>query len=140
MRRIAVIEDSETLAAAVAARLRAEGSDVRTAADGPGAVELCRRWEPDALVLDGGRSALPRAVIAVTAVAWLALVALNPDAMIARHDVDRYERTGKLDLAYARGLSADAVPALAALPPRVANVARARARPILRRKVSRCSP
>jgi DNA-binding response OmpR family regulator len=52
MRRIAVIEDSEALGAAVAARLRAEGYDVRTATSGPAGVELCRRWEPDALVLD----------------------------------------------------------------------------------------
>jgi DNA-binding response OmpR family regulator len=52
MRRIAVVEDSETLAEAVAARLRAEGYEVRLAADGPSGVELCRRWLPDLVVLD----------------------------------------------------------------------------------------
>src|SRR4051794_37613963 len=52
MRRIAVVEDSETLAEAVGARLRAEGYEVRLAADGPSAVELCREWLPDLVVLD----------------------------------------------------------------------------------------
>ena len=52
MRRIAVVEDSETLAHAVAARLRAEGYEVETAADGPDGLELCRRWNPDLVVLD----------------------------------------------------------------------------------------
>jgi DNA-binding response OmpR family regulator len=52
MRRIAVVEDSDTLAHAVAARLRAEGYEVETAADGPGGLDLCRRWTPDLVVLD----------------------------------------------------------------------------------------
>jgi DNA-binding response OmpR family regulator len=34
-RRIAVIDDEATIAASVAARLRAKGFDVETAADGP---------------------------------------------------------------------------------------------------------
>ena len=51
-RRIAVIEDEATIAASVAARLRAEGFDVETAADGPEGVELCRRLRPDLVVLD----------------------------------------------------------------------------------------
>jgi DNA-binding response OmpR family regulator len=51
-RRIAVIEDEATIAASVAARLRAEGFDVETAADGLDGVELCRRFRPDLVVLD----------------------------------------------------------------------------------------
>jgi DNA-binding response OmpR family regulator len=51
-RRIAVIEDEATIAASVAARLRAEGFEVEVAADGPAGVELCRRFRPDLVVLD----------------------------------------------------------------------------------------
>ncbi len=46
------------------------------------------------------------------AASLLALAALNPDAYIARHNVDRFAETGKIDTAYLSGLSADAVPAL----------------------------
>jgi DNA-binding response OmpR family regulator len=49
---IAVIEDEETIAAAVAARLRAEGFDVEVAHDGPAGVDLCERVRPDLVVLD----------------------------------------------------------------------------------------
>jgi hypothetical protein len=59
---------------------------------------------------------LPRATVAVAALVLLGLTALDPDAYIARRDVDRYERTGKVDLAYLGSLSADAVPALMKLP------------------------
>jgi len=51
-RRIAVIEDEATIAAAVAARLRAEGFDVEVARDGIGGVALCQRFRPDLVVLD----------------------------------------------------------------------------------------
>ena len=51
-RRIAVIEDEATIAAAVAARLRAEGFDVEIANDGIGGVALCQRFRPDLVVLD----------------------------------------------------------------------------------------
>jgi DNA-binding response OmpR family regulator len=51
-RRIAVIEDESTIAAAVAARLRAEGFEVETAADGLTGVELCRTFRPELVVLD----------------------------------------------------------------------------------------
>ena len=51
-RTIVVVEDERAIADAVAARLRAEGFHVETAADGPSGVELCRRVEPDAVVLD----------------------------------------------------------------------------------------
>jgi DNA-binding response OmpR family regulator len=51
-RRIAVIEDEATIAASVAARLRAEGYEVETAVDGFSGVELCRRFRPDLVILD----------------------------------------------------------------------------------------
>lgn len=51
-RTIAVVEDEGVIADAVAARLRGEGFEVGVAADGEGAVELCRRLQPDAVVLD----------------------------------------------------------------------------------------
>jgi DNA-binding response OmpR family regulator len=50
--RIVVVEDEPTIAAAVADRLRADGYEVSVAADGPSGVELCRRVEPDLLILD----------------------------------------------------------------------------------------
>jgi hypothetical protein len=59
---------------------------------------------------------LPRATVAVAALVLLGLTALDPDAYIARRDVDRYARTGQLDLDYLGSLSADAVPALMTLP------------------------
>jgi DNA-binding response OmpR family regulator len=49
---ICVIEDEHVIAAAVAARLRAEGFAVETAADGPAGVALCERVRPDLVVLD----------------------------------------------------------------------------------------
>ena len=43
----------------------------------------------------------------------LGLAALNPDAWIAEHNLDRYAETGKVDWSYLQGLSDDAVPVLA---------------------------
>jgi DNA-binding response OmpR family regulator len=51
-RRIAVIEDEETIAASLAARLRSEGFEVETAGDGLEGVELCDRFRPDLVILD----------------------------------------------------------------------------------------
>ena len=51
-RRIAVIEDEESIASAIATRLRSEGYEVEIAGDGPGGVALCDRWQPDLVVLD----------------------------------------------------------------------------------------
>ena len=59
---------------------------------------------------------LGRAVVASAAVGLLALGALDPDAFVARHNVDRYLATGKVDVTYLQGLSADAVPAVDRLP------------------------
>ncbi|MDL4818326.1 response regulator transcription factor [Actinomadura opuntiae] len=50
--RILVVEDEPTIARAVADRLAAEGFAVRTAADGPSAVERARAFEPHLTVLD----------------------------------------------------------------------------------------
>jgi hypothetical protein len=55
---------------------------------------------------------LPRAVLASGALALLGLAAANPDALIARHNID-HERD--LDLYYLEGLSDDAVPEFADL-------------------------
>jgi len=51
-RRIAVIEDEASIAAAIATRLRSEGYEVEIAGDGPGGVALCDRFSPDLVVLD----------------------------------------------------------------------------------------
>ncbi len=51
-RRVLVVDDDPTIADSVAARLRAEGFDVQTAADGPGAVAAFRTGDPHAVVLD----------------------------------------------------------------------------------------
>jgi hypothetical protein len=55
---------------------------------------------------------LPRAVAAGAVAAVLAFGLASPDALIAQRNVERYETTGRFDLEYAKGLSADAVPAL----------------------------
>lgn len=47
-----MIEDEETIASAVAARLTKEGFEVETAGDGPSGVRLCETMDPDVVVLD----------------------------------------------------------------------------------------
>jgi DNA-binding response OmpR family regulator len=51
-RRVLVVEDDPTIADAIAARLSAEGFQIRIAGDGPGAVDTAMSWHPDLLVLD----------------------------------------------------------------------------------------
>ncbi|MGW6377094.1 response regulator [Rhodococcus sp. NPDC055112] len=51
-RRVLVVDDERTISESIAARLRAEGYEVETAADGPGAVTACASFVPDAVVLD----------------------------------------------------------------------------------------
>ena len=108
-----------------------------------------------------GRARLPRAAVAASGLVLVAFVAINPDGYVAARNVERQARTGRLDLAYARSLGADAAGALARLPAPLAacalaplrerlanehdglggaNVARARARRVLRTAPSRCSP
>ena len=52
MKRILVVDDEPTILAAVVARLRAEEFIVETATDGPSAVDIAKRFSPDAVVLD----------------------------------------------------------------------------------------
>ncbi len=59
---------------------------------------------------------LPRFALISGAVALLCLAVINPDAWIARHNLDRYADTGRIDWTYLRSLSDDAVPVLADLP------------------------
>ncbi len=66
---------------------------------------------------------LPRMALLSGAAVLLALAIANPDAWIARHNIDRYQATGKVDWSYLRGLSADAAPTLVALPPEQAACA-----------------
>ncbi len=58
---------------------------------------------------------LPRAALLSGAAMLLGLAVVDPDAWIARHNLERYETSGKVDWTYLRGLSADATPVLAAL-------------------------
>lgn len=60
---------------------------------------------------------LPRFGLLAGAAVLLGLAAVNPDAWIARHNVERYAATGHVDWFYLAGLSRDATPLLAALPP-----------------------
>ncbi len=59
---------------------------------------------------------LPRLALLVGAMLLLGLAAANPDAWIARHNLERYDAIGKLDPAYLGGLSADALPTILAHP------------------------
>jgi len=59
---------------------------------------------------------LPRAAVVVSTASLLAFTLVRPDALIAEHNVERFERTGRIDVSYLAGLSPDAVPALATLP------------------------
>ncbi|MEU9127701.1 DUF4173 domain-containing protein [Kitasatospora sp. NPDC048540] len=63
-------------------------------------------------VLMGSQRWLPRAVVLSAVVGAAVLGLITPDSLIAEQNVARYERTGKVDVAYLRSLSADAVPAL----------------------------
>ena len=64
---------------------------------------------------------LPRAIVAVTAVAFVAFALADPERRIADANVERYERTGEIDMAYLLRLGPDAAPAVAKVtqPPRV---------------------
>ncbi|MBA2437993.1 MAG: DNA-binding response regulator, partial [Acidimicrobiia bacterium] len=52
MTSVLVFEDEWAIADAVVSRLRAEGFEARSVADGTLAVEWCRRLRPDLVVLD----------------------------------------------------------------------------------------
>ncbi|RIV38034.1 DUF4153 domain-containing protein [Micromonospora radicis] len=59
---------------------------------------------------------IPRLTTALAVVLLLGLAALNPEDYAAQRNVARYQETGRIDAWYLRALSADATPALAALP------------------------
>ena len=59
---------------------------------------------------------LPRFGVLTGVALLLGLAALNPDAWIARQNLDRYDETGKVDWTYLADLSDDALPALRELP------------------------
>ncbi|THA63549.1 DUF4173 domain-containing protein [Streptomyces sp. A0958] len=63
-----------------------------------------------------GPRLLPRAVAASAAVGVLAFGLASPDGLIAEQNVQRYRNDHSIDIDYLKGLSADAVPALATLP------------------------
>jgi uncharacterized protein DUF4153 len=51
-----------------------------------------------------------------TAAALIAFSAADPDELIAERNIEHWRETGRIDVVYLSGLSADAVPALARLP------------------------
>jgi two-component system, OmpR family, sensor histidine kinase BaeS len=59
---------------------------------------------------------LLRAAVVSGAAALLGFMAINPEGVVADRNVDRFERTGKVDTSYLDSLSADAAPALDRLP------------------------
>jgi Domain of unknown function (DUF4173) len=80
----------------------------------------------------GEGAALPRAIVAVSAAVALGFAASDPDGRIAERNVARFIDTGRVDVRYLDGLSADAAPAIARLPPRPAACASERLRRELR--------
>lgn len=60
---------------------------------------------------------LPRAFLYVGGVGLLAFSLVNPEGIIARQNVSRYEETGSIDIAYLQTLSPDAVEGLGRLRP-----------------------
>ncbi|MEV6331846.1 DUF4173 domain-containing protein [Streptomyces sp. NPDC051909] len=66
-----------------------------------------------------GAKLLPRALAVSAAGFVLAFGLLQPDAVIAEQNVQRYEQDRKIDVNYLSGLSADAAPALDRLPERL---------------------
>ena len=66
---------------------------------------------------------LPLGIAGLTGAGLLAFTLVDPEGLVAGRNVDRYRDRGRIDIPYLRGLSADAVPALATLPPRQAACA-----------------
>jgi hypothetical protein len=76
---------------------------------------------------------LPRTAVAYSALGVLAFTLANPDGLVADRNIDRWQKTGKLDLGYVGSLSADAVSALVRLPSSLRDQALARQRDRLAR-------
>jgi hypothetical protein len=75
------------------------------------------------------RRRLAPVAAALTGIGLVAFSLANPDGIVAERNVERWRETGRIDLHYLGELSADAVPALAALPaplrePALAPIAR----------------
>jgi hypothetical protein len=64
----------------------------------------------------GQAAAIARASVVLTAVGLIGATLANPDGLIAERNASRFAATGRVDVGYLRGLSADAVPRLAQLP------------------------
>ena len=111
------------------------------------------------VLLSGGvrrvRALFAELAVAGTALALIAFSLADPDRLIAERNVDHWRETGRLDLTYLAGLSADAVPVLDELPEPLrtlalddvpdepwssANLSRARARAILRSRGRSAAP
>jgi hypothetical protein len=84
-------------------------------------VEACELWLGVVYLLMIGAGVrlgsgwLPRAVVGSALAGLLAFAWLNPERMIAAHNVERYQATGRIDTNYLSLLSADAIPELARL-------------------------
>jgi two-component system sensor histidine kinase BaeS len=59
---------------------------------------------------------LPRVALLSGAATLAALALVNPDGLIARHNIERHQQTGKIDWYYLGSLSDDALPEIARLP------------------------
>jgi hypothetical protein len=75
-----------------------------------------------------------RVTVGGAAIGLLAFSLSNPDARVARHNIERWERTGRLDISYLQSLSSDAAPSIAKLPP---SLRREALRPLTSRLASK---
>lgn len=73
------------------------------------------------LWLTGRGPSVTRVMVASAGIGVLGLALVGPDAVVASASVDRYERTGRIDVSYLTRLGPDATPALARLPEPVAT-------------------
>jgi hypothetical protein len=62
------------------------------------------------------RARLGELATGLTAAALIAFSLVDPDALIAKRNVEHWRETGRIDVSYLSGLSADAVPELTRLP------------------------
>ena len=67
-------------------------------------------------VVKGVRVRFAQLAVGGTAAALMAFSAADPDELIAERNIAHWRETGRIDVVYLSGLSADAVPALVALP------------------------
>ncbi|HEY0500437.1 MAG TPA: DUF4153 domain-containing protein, partial [Kutzneria sp.] len=65
----------------------------------------------------------PKAMLTTAVGSLLVLAAVNPEYLVARQDVQRWQQTRMLDTLYLSGLSVDILPALEGLPDNVKSCA-----------------